>query len=130
PKSYAIGLATAERLEKMEEKERKSNAFIHFFKETSFLVEEINPVLLSLNSALVKQSDKLFKIFSRPNVTMEHMLKLPEVAKFVAENKLDNEALEQTEIQVKYSGYIEKEKNNADKLHRLENIKIPKDFDY
>src|SRR5690606_28806520 len=108
----------------------KSNAFIHFFKETSFTVEEINPILESLNSALVKQPDKMFKVFSRPNVSMEQMLKLPVVANFVNENKLDNEVLEQAEIQVKYAGYIEKEKNNADKLQRLENIKITKDFDY
>ncbi|HUH45543.1 MAG TPA: tRNA uridine-5-carboxymethylaminomethyl(34) synthesis enzyme MnmG [Arenibacter sp.] len=130
PKSYEIGLATKERMERMEEKERKSTAFIQFFKETSFSVEEVNPILESVNSALVKQSDKIFKVFSRPNVTMEHMLKLPVVADFVNENKLDNEVMEQTEIQVKYAGYIEKEKNNADKLQRLENIKIPKDFDY
>ena len=130
PKSFEIGLATKERLKRMEEKEKKSNAFINFFKETSFLVDEINPILESLDSALVKQSDKIFKVFSRPNVRMEHMLKLSVVADFVNENNLNNEVLEQTEIQVKYAGYIEKEKNNADKLQRLENIKIPEDFDY
>jgi tRNA uridine 5-carboxymethylaminomethyl modification enzyme len=130
PKSFEIGLATKERLEKMEEKERKSTAFINFFKETSFSVEEINPILESLDSALVKQPDKIFKVFSRPNVTMEHILKLPIVAEYVNQFELDKEAMEQTEIQVKYAGYIEKEKNNADKLQRLENIKIPKDFDY
>src|SRR5690606_8117176 len=130
PKSFEIGLATKERLKRMEEKEKKSNAFINFFKETSFLVDEINPILESLDSALVKQSDKIFKVFSRPNVSMEHMLKLSVVADFVNENNLNNEVLEQTEIQVKYAGYIEKEKNNADKLQRLENIKIPEDFDY
>lgn len=130
PKSYEIGLASRERMEKMEEKQRNSDAFIDFFKETSFLVEEVNPILESVDSAPVKQSGKLFKVFSRPNVSMEHMLKLPAVAHFVNENKLDNEVLEQTEIQVKYAGYIEKEKNNADKLHRLENIRIPQEFDY
>ena len=72
----------------------------------------------------------MFKVFSRPRVTMDHMLQLEEVSAFVAENNLDREILEQAEIQVKYSGYIAKEKNNADKLQRLENIKIPKGFDY
>ncbi|MEM1259858.1 MAG: tRNA uridine-5-carboxymethylaminomethyl(34) synthesis enzyme MnmG, partial [Bacteroidota bacterium] len=52
------------------------------------------------------------------------------VSKYVNDNALDTEVLEQAEVQVKYSGYIEKEKNNADKLQRLENIKIPEDFDY
>ena len=58
------------------------------------------------------------------------MLQLETVSGFVEENNLDREVLEQTEIQVKYSGYIEKEKNNADKLLRLENVKIPANFDY
>jgi len=52
------------------------------------------------------------------------------VQEFIDENNLNEEMLEQTEIQVKYSGYIDKEKNNADKLHRLEDVKIPEDFDY
>ncbi|MEG3656134.1 tRNA uridine-5-carboxymethylaminomethyl(34) synthesis enzyme MnmG [Arenibacter palladensis] len=130
PRSYEMGLAKKDRLEKMEEKERKSNAFIEFFRETSFRPDDINPILESVDSSKVRQPDKMFKVFSRPRVTMDHMLQLEEVSAFVAENNLDREILEQAEIQVKYSGYIAKEKNNADKLQRLENIKIPKGFDY
>jgi tRNA uridine 5-carboxymethylaminomethyl modification enzyme len=130
PKSHSIGLASDERLKRMEEKERKSNAFVQFFRNTSISPEDINPILESVDSALVKQSDKMFKPFSRPNVTMDHMMQLQSVSNFVTENKLDREVMEQTEIQVKYSGYIQKEKNNADKLHRLENVKIPDNFDY
>jgi len=130
PKSHSIGLASDERLKRMEEKERKSNAFIQFFRNTSVSPEDINPILESVDSALVKQSDKMFKTFSRPNVTMDHMMQLQLVSNFVADNKLDREVMEQAEIQVKYSGYIQKEKNNADKLHRLENVKIPDNFDY
>ena len=58
------------------------------------------------------------------------MMKLEEVSEFVGQNGLDREVLEQAEIQVKYSGYIDKEKQNADKLQRLENISIPSKFDY
>ena len=130
PMGYCIGLAGEERMRRVETKKRKSDAFVSFFRETSVLPEEINPILESVDSALVRQSDKMFKVFSRPKVTMEHMLQLEPVAAFVAENDLDREVLEQTEVQVKYSGYITKEKNNADKLHRLENVKIPKGFDY
>ena len=90
----------------------------------------MNLILEEVGSATVKQSDKMFKVFSRPKVTMDHMLQLKSVADFVAENALDNEVLEQAAIQVKYSGYIEKERLNADKLQRLENIKIPDGFDY
>jgi len=63
-------------------------------------------------------------------MTMDHMLQLDHVSDFATTNEFDSEVLEQTEIQVKYSGYIEKEKNNADKLQRLENVRIPDDFDY
>tara|TARA_Y100001001_G_C7862655_1_gene258295 strand:- start:383 stop:703 length:321 start_codon:yes stop_codon:yes gene_type:complete len=61
---------------------------------------------------------------------MEHMLQLDSVSTFVEEHDLNSDVLEQAEIEVKYSGYIEKEKSNADKLHRLENVRIPDDFDY
>jgi tRNA uridine 5-carboxymethylaminomethyl modification enzyme len=130
PKSFEMGLATENRLRRMEEKERKSEAFINFFRETSVPPEDINPILERLDSALVKQSDKMFKVFSRPKVKMEHMLELEPVSGFVEENNLDREVMEQTEIQVKYSGYIAKEKINADKLQRLENVRIPENFDY
>ncbi len=130
PKGYKIGLASQERLDRMEEKERKSDQFVEFFKQTSILPEEINPILESVDSALVKQSDKMFKVFSRPRVTMDHMLQIGSVAEFVRDKELNSEVLEQAEIQVKYAGYIEKEKNNADKLQRLENIRIPENFDY
>ena len=130
PMGFEIGLAKEERMKRMEEKQEKSKLFVDFFKKTSFDPEEMNPILEELDSASVRQSDKLFKVFSRPKVTMDHMLQLDSVSGFVKENDLDTEVLEQAEIEVKYSGYIEKEKNNADKLHRLENVRIPDNFDY
>jgi len=129
-KSYKLGLASAKRMARMESKKDSADAFVSFFRETSVNPEEINPVLEANNSASVKQSGKMFKIFARPNMTMEDMRKIESVEKYIQEHQLDHEVLEQTEIQVKYAGYIEKEKNNADKLHRLENLKIPSDFDY
>ncbi|SHI48829.1 tRNA uridine-5-carboxymethylaminomethyl(34) synthesis enzyme MnmG [Pseudozobellia thermophila] len=130
PKSFAMGLASEERMKRMERKEQKAASFVSFFRETSFRPEDINPILERLDSSLVKQPDKMFKVFSRPHVTMDHMLQLEPVSRFVEEHDLDREVLEQTEIQIKYSGYIEKEKLNADKLHRLENVQIPPNFDY
>ncbi|MCH7784434.1 MAG: tRNA uridine-5-carboxymethylaminomethyl(34) synthesis enzyme MnmG [Bacteroidetes bacterium] len=130
PKSHEIGLASDKRMQNMEEKLKKSNAFIQFFKDTSVSPQVINPILESKNSALVKQSDKLFKPFSRPNITMDDMRKIDSVEGFIIKNELDDEVIQQTEIQIKYSGYIEKEKSNADKLNRLEGIKIPDNFDY
>lgn len=130
PMSYTIGLASEKRMRDMEEKKEKSDAFIRFFKETSVVPEVINPILESKDSAVVKQSDKMFKSFSRPNITMDDMRKIDVVEDYITANELDHEVLQQAEIQVKYAGYIEKEKNNADKLNRLEGIKIPENFDY
>tara|TARA_R110002072_G_scaffold22615_1_gene79392 strand:+ start:224584 stop:226455 length:1872 start_codon:yes stop_codon:yes gene_type:complete len=130
PMSHKIGLASDERMRKMEKKQEKSDAFVQFFKDTSVVPEVINPILESKDSALVKQSDKMFKLFSRPNITMDDMRKVSEVNAFIKDNNLDYDILQQTEIQVKYAGYINKEKNNADKLNRLEGIKIPENFDY
>ncbi|HLV38805.1 tRNA uridine-5-carboxymethylaminomethyl(34) synthesis enzyme MnmG [Xanthomarina sp.] len=130
PRSFGLGLASEKRMRRMEEKQEKSGAFVKFFADTSVGHEEINPILESKDSALMSQSDKMFKIFSRPNITIDDMRQVASVEEYIQMHDLDNEVIEQAEIQVKYSGYIEKEKNNADKLHRLENIKIPKNFDY
>jgi tRNA uridine 5-carboxymethylaminomethyl modification enzyme len=130
PKAHAIGLADDARLKRMERKEKESSAFVNFFRETSVKPEEANPVLEAKESALIKQSDKMFKIFSRPNITIDDVMKFDKVSAYVAEHNLDKEVMEQAEVQVKYSGYIAKEKNNADKLSRLEGIKIPENFDY
>ncbi|MGC1516248.1 MAG: tRNA uridine-5-carboxymethylaminomethyl(34) synthesis enzyme MnmG, partial [Maribacter sp.] len=130
PMSHAIGLASDLRLRRMEEKLEKSDSLVTFFKETSVLPEDINPILESVDSATVKQSDKMYKSFSRPNVTMDHMRKLEAVSAYIDDNALDREVLEQAEVQIKYSGYIAKERLNADKLHRLEAVGIPKDFNY
>jgi tRNA uridine 5-carboxymethylaminomethyl modification enzyme len=130
PMAHKLGLANDERMRKMEIKQSKSDAFVRFFKETSVRPEIINPILADKESALVGQSDKMFKTFSRPNITMDDMRKIESVEQFVMDNALDYDVLQQTEIQVKYAGYINKEKNNAEKLNRLEGLKIPAGFDY
>ncbi len=130
PMSFEIGLASEERLRKMEKKRNDSQKMIQFFKETSVAVDEANVILEEKGSAPITQADKMFKVFSRPQLELEDMLKFTKVKQYVDENTFDQEVLEQAEIQVKYSGYIEKERNNADKLIRLEEAKIPESFDY
>ncbi len=130
PMSHKMGLASDERMKKMELKAKQSGELVKFFRNTSVRPEEINPILDRIESNRIKQSDKMFKLFSRPGVGMDDMLELEKVAEYVGSNGLGEEVLEQAEIQVKYSGYIEKEKNNADKLQRLENIRIPSKFNY
>ncbi|MBS1535376.1 MAG: tRNA uridine-5-carboxymethylaminomethyl(34) synthesis enzyme MnmG [Bacteroidetes bacterium] len=130
PFSYKIGLASEKRLKRMEYKFNESEKMVNFFKETSLSPDEANPILLANESTPMSQSDKMFKVFSRPQINLEDILKFEKVKVYIDENNLDNEIIEQAEIQVKYSGYIEKERNNANKLVRLEDVKIPENFDY
>lgn len=130
PKGYELGIASEKRLRRMEEKQAKAEAFVGFFRTQSVKPEEANPVLESKQSAPIRQSDKMFKVFSRPNIGIEDVRKFASVDAYIKDHNLDREVIEQAEIQVKYSGYIAKEKNNADKLTRLEYVKIPAGFEY
>ena len=130
PKAFEIGLAKEERLIRMEQKFSQSDAMVNFFRETSLKPEEANPILEAKGSAPMSQPDKMFKVFSRPQLDLEDFRKFKKVAAYIEEHDLDQEVVEQAEIQVKYSGYIEKEKNNADKLTRLEDMIIPDNFNF
>jgi tRNA uridine 5-carboxymethylaminomethyl modification enzyme len=130
PKGYEIGLAKEDRLRRMEEKLSKSEAMVTFFRETSLKPEEANPILEAKGSSLMSQPDKMFKVFSRPQLDLEDFIKFKKVAAYIEEHDLDQEIVEQAEIQVKYSGYIEKEKSHADKLTRLEDVIIPENFNF
>ncbi|MCF6297225.1 MAG: tRNA uridine-5-carboxymethylaminomethyl(34) synthesis enzyme MnmG, partial [Flavobacteriaceae bacterium] len=129
-KSNKIGLASNERLKRVDEKVSKTNLFINFLRITSIKPEEANPVLESKKSALVNQSMKMFKLASRPQLDFTDVVQFKKVTKFIFQNNIDSEIIEQTEVQVKYTGYIEKEISNAKKSQRLENVKIPVNFDY
>ena len=128
--SHSLGLASDERLAACEQKYKQSEGLISFLKSQSILPAEINPILSSKESALIKQSGKADKILSRPNIYMSDLKECDSVDSYISKNNLSEEVQDQAEIQIKYSGYIQKEKNNADKLNRLESVKIPKDFDY
>lgn len=130
PKSFEIGLASEKRMRRMEHKFNESEKMVSFFKETSISPQEANPILEAKESSAMVQSDKMFKVFSRPQIELDDFMKFDKVKEYVSSNNLDKEIIEQAEIQVKYSGYIEKERNNAEKLIRLEDIKIPENFDY
>ena len=128
--SHKLGLANKERLKNVEKKRKNTGSFVSFFKKTSVKPDEMNPILEKNNSSLIKQSVKLYKVFSRPNLSLSEMMKVESVKEFSNSNDFDKGVLEQTEVQVKYSGYIEKEKANAEKLNNLENIRIPEAFVY
>lgn len=129
-KSFDIGLASKERLDLMDLKQQKSELLIDFIKNYSIKPDLINPILIANKCAVIKQSMKLFKIAARPQINFNTIATLPDIATFITENDIPESAKEQAEIFVQYSGYIEKEKNNADKINRLEHIKIPETFDF
>jgi tRNA uridine 5-carboxymethylaminomethyl modification enzyme len=128
--SHNIGLATEERLKHTLRKVHQSNSFKEFLSTTSYIPKEINAILVNKQSTNVSQADKYFKILSRPEITLNDLKNIPLIKQYINDNELDSEILEQTEINVKYSGYINKEKEQADKLKRLEDVKIPNNIDY
>ena len=128
--SHSLGLASDERMAVCDLKYKQSESLISFLKSQSILPAEINPILSSKESALIKQSGKADKILSRPNIYISDLKECNSVESYISSNNLSEEVQDQAEIQIKYSGYIQKEKNNADKLNRLESVRIPKDFDY
>ncbi|AMC11311.1 tRNA uridine 5-carboxymethylaminomethyl modification protein [Lutibacter profundi] len=130
PLGFKLGLASQERMDRVIEKQQKTDLFVKYLTDTSIKPAEINPILEDKNTAKISQSMKLFKIAARPQLNFNDLRKLTKVEAFIEENNIDNEIVEQTEIHVKYAGYIAKEKNQADKLNRLENVVIPSTFDY
>ena len=128
--SYELGLADVNRLKAVDHKVAKTEKLISFLKNQSYTVAEVNPILTNKDSAPVKQSDKISKILSRPNVDRNDIVQIKTVSDFLAFEQIDDTIFEQAEIQIKYSGYIEKEIINAEKLNKLDNVKIPSNFDY
>ncbi len=127
-KSYKLGLATYERMKKVEDKIKKSQELEDFLRETSLKPHQINPILEEENSNPVDQAYRASQILTRPNITLNKLEKL-EFIRNTSKNYSD-EVREQAEINIKYKGYIDKEKENVAKLYRLENIKIPDLFDF
>ena len=127
-KSYNIGLASEERLRKVEEKIKKSGELEEFLKELSLKPNVINPILEKNESNPVDQAYRASQILTRPNINLEKLSKIEIIGSKVRE--YSEEIQEQAEINIKYKGYIEKEKENVAKLQRMENIKIPDDFDF
>ena len=129
PLGYKIGLASTERLKRVEEKVKQVNDLVSFIKSESISPEEINDALLSKGSAKISQKVKMFGVLARPNIDLmvfkEH---IPRIAD-VFDNYQEDE-LEQAEILVKYEGYIQKEKDLVEKQYRLESLVLHDDFDY
>ena len=128
--SNNIGLASNDRLSIVLSKKKKTEHMMFFIKNLSIKPEQINDILIKKGSSPISQSMKLFKLFSRPQIAFSDISSIESVSNYIIENSVKSEIIEQVEIQVKYSGYIEKESSNAEKLNALENISIPTNFDY
>ena len=131
-RSYELGLADEYRLRLLKNKQEGEAALTEMLRTTSVKAKDINAYLNQMGYGDLQQTSKLIDIVTRPNVTISGMAEgLPELKeKIELLGARKEEIVESTEINIKYKGYIEREKLAADKLHRLDNIRLPKDFDY
>ena len=131
-RSYKLGLADEYRLGLLKNKQEGEAALTELLRTTSIKAKDINAYLNQMGYGDLQQTCKLIDIIARPNVTIAGMSEvLPELKeKIDSLGTRKDEIVESTEINIKYKGYIEREKLAADKLRRLDNIRLPKDFDY
>ena len=130
PLSYSLGLASQDRMRLVDSKTSETSKLIQYYKTQSISPSEINSILEKKNSSPMRQSNKIYKILSRPNINGNDLKKVNKISKYLNEEKFSDLSIEQAEIEIKYSGYIEKEKENAKKLSKLEHIVIPEGFNY
>ena len=131
PLGYKIGLVSDEKYDNLLKKLSSVESLISFLRKQSVKIGEIDSYLISVGEEPLTQGRKLYDIVLRSGVTLKSLIEVvPRLKKFVEKEEFTTEVLDQTEIQIKYRGYIERERFFADKLHRLENIAIPEDFDF
>jgi len=129
-KGYEIGLASKKRMQLLKEKKKKISELISFLKKESVKPLEINSLLKKKGSSTLKQSVKLNSVLSRPHIYINDLKKSQKLKKYINEKKFTREVIEQAEIEIKYGGYLDKEKEAVKKQKRLENITLPEKFEY
>lgn len=131
PLAHELGTVDDRALERVERKVRDAERLVEEFRELSVTVAQTAPLLEKRRSAPLSQGCKADRILSRPNISMDDMREtFPSIEAFIVENDIADDAVQQAEITIKYEGYIEKEQENVRKLHRLESVAIPEDFDF
>ena len=131
PLGHEIGLASDEKYDNLLKKNAAVESLISKLRRTSVKIGEIDSYLISVGEEPLSQGKKLYDIVLRSNVTIAALAEShPNLKRFIEKEALSAEVIEQAEIQIKYRGYIEREKYFADKMHRLEEIAIPDGFDY
>jgi tRNA uridine 5-carboxymethylaminomethyl modification enzyme len=129
PLAYSLGLASEERMQRVTKKIADYEGIISYFKNNSAEPEKMNPYLESINSSPLSQKTRYFNVLSRPDVSIPGMTEYSEDLQSLTRG-LDPDTVEQAEILMKYEGYILRERENADKLKRLEDLKLNPDFNY
>lgn len=131
PLGHEIGLISEKRYAEFVQEKSLVESLVAFARDLSVKAAEINDYLKTIGSDPLTQGRKLHDILMRNNTSFETLQEvLPKLKKFIEKNGMNEEVIEEAEIQIKYKGYIEREKFIAEKLHRLENISIPDNFDY
>ena len=131
PLAHELGTVDDSALERVARKVRDAERLVEEFRGLSVTVAQAAPLLEKRRSAPLAQGCKADRILSRPNISMDDMREtFPSIEAFIAENNIADDAVQQAEIAIKYEGYIEKEQENVRKLHRLESVAIPEDFDF
>lgn len=131
PIGIRIGLADGKRAARFKDKLSKTEALVRFARELSVSAADVSHYLESVGAQPLTQGRKLRDVILRNEARIEGLAAaLPALARFVTDNGISREEMEEAEIQIKYKGYIEREKFMAEKLHRLENIRIPADYDF
>ncbi len=131
PLGYEIGLASVERVRNLEGKSEQIRLLADFIKKESVDPAEANEVLEAAGTSPLKQKMKLDQVLARPQLNFSHVMESSaRLREFVAENIEDEKAIEALEILSKYSGYIQKEKDVAEKIQRLDDTRIPVSFDF
>jgi len=126
---YELGLIDEARMGDARNKESNTQEIITKIKRTSILPSEVNDLLSSRDSSLIKQQIKLISLITRPHIELKDLINIStEVHELY--NRYSFETMEQAEIQMKYEGYIEREKEHASKLDRLEALPIPDTLSY
>ena len=131
PLGYKIGLVNEEKHENLLKKNSAVESLISMLRKSAVKIGEIDDYLISIGEEPLTQGKKLYDIILRSNVKIQELRKVSrKLEKYIIDNEVSDEVLEQAEIQIKYRGYIEREKYYADKMHRLESIVIPDGFDF
>ena len=128
--ALSLGIIEPKRIQKLISKKESVHKLISFYNKTSIAPKEVNSILEGKGSAKLKQPQKISKLYSRPNICFQDLLKVSKISAFIISERPEKEAVSQAEIQIKYSGYIDKEIKNVEKINRLENLKIPEGFDF